>query len=130
MFGVVERSQEGRVVGEEGDDTLQFEETELRVVEVIAGSSEDEILRIETVTEGLPFEVEWRKPGTEILTFLWLKRDSASDGEYYRLISMEGAFVVDGGRLLPVNDTEVSAPFKDAAPDSAANAIRSARDLD
>jgi hypothetical protein len=108
--GVVDASGPGRTVGD-GPSALQFTQTTLRVASVHSGTYAGDSVIVET---DLPFETEWREPGTRVLAFLWQKRDDESAGRYYRLISPEGVAIVDGSVLRPVLASEVSAPLRGA----------------
>lgn len=124
VVGVVESNDVGRTVGVELP--VQFSQTRLRIESAIAGSPPTTVL-IEAETEGVPFEREWREPGTRVLAFLWLKRDDVSGGRFYRLISQDGAFVVRAGALEPANRTALSAQVEALGLEAAASAVRSAR---
>lgn len=105
VVGTVRTTEDGRTVG---DPPLTFRETLLDVEQVLAGTATSPTLAIESESEGVPFDREWRRPGTRVVAFLWLKRDEASGGRYYRLISQEGAFTIEGLVLRPAIQSAIT----------------------
>jgi hypothetical protein len=113
----------GRVVGEP-ESELQLEQTELEVTSVYAGDYVARTLLIETESEGLEFGQEWREPGMRVLAFLWLKRDAASAGRFYRLISPEAVAIVAGDSLIPATMTATSSPLEGMTLQELAASVR------
>lgn len=133
VIGAVVETRTGRQVGPPGEPGVQFQETIIKVDEIIAGKVVDGatlgpgLLVVETETKGRPFVTEWRRPGTQVVVFLWLKRDAESGGRYYRLLTMEGVFIVEGQRLSGVNTGAISAGVEASSLDTLRQAIRTAR---
>ncbi len=103
VVATVTDTRPGRIVGRDDTDPgVAFEETTLAVDEVWAGSATpgDTVL-VESERDASPFSREWRKKGTRVLAFLWLKRDAESAGRFYRPLVPQGIFLVDADRLVP-----------------------------
>lgn len=132
--GTVVRSGTGRSVGEaiagvpRSQTHLEFVETVLAVESVLAGDIPGETVRIETEKDGAQYRPDWRTHGTRVLVFLWLKRDEASAGQFYRLISEEGALVVVDERLRATRASAVTQPLDDLTLTELATLVGDARE--
>ena len=77
--------------------------------DVWAGANAPDQVVVESEVEGQPFKVEWREPGTQVVAFLWLKRDSESARRFYRPIAQDGIVLLSGDLLLrSVNDSDLA----------------------
>ncbi|MFQ5524281.1 MAG: hypothetical protein ACE5F5_12030 [Acidimicrobiia bacterium] len=126
VVGTVESSTLGRSVGEDIPQ-VQFEETALRVDKVLAGSTIATNILIETDTIGVDYDRDWRKAGTRVLAFLWLKRDAESGGQYYRPITFEGVYVIDGSTLVQTINSPISMPLEGVLLTDAMTIVQDAR---
>ncbi len=110
VVATVADSRPGRVVGAgENDPGVAFEETTLTIDELWAGDlAVGATVAVETERDASPYDRTWWENGTQVVAFLWRKRDAESAGRFYRPIVPQGILILDGDRLLPAADGDLA----------------------
>lgn len=112
ITGTIISSVIGRTVGPEGEPGVTFIEVSVQVDEVFASKPEfpfsvGDVLLVEIeASANLVFEGE---SGTQVFSALWLKRDEASAGRYFRPISFGSWLTIDrqsGNLVSPLGEDD------------------------